>query len=88
MSDLQIKNLHELKSSNLLTTHETSLIMGGNSTDEAKYKLLLDNFGDVVSGGPGPDTVSANNDSRDFVFDGDGSDSIDSNVGDIVIRRP
>ena len=86
MSELQINNLQKLKTSNSLTTQETSLIVGGSSNDLARLSFLQNNFDDVISGGGGQDLVLANDGRSDLIFDSDGSDIIDSNLGDIIIR--
>ncbi|MEM7595144.1 MAG: hypothetical protein AAF383_27210 [Cyanobacteria bacterium P01_A01_bin.83] len=86
MSDLHIKDLPKPTTSNSLTIHETSLVIGGYSSDAARLSFLQNRFDDVISGGAGQDIVLANDGRRDLVFDGDGSDLISSNLGDIVIR--
>ena len=77
MSDLQIRELQKLNASNSLTTHETSLIIGGNaSTDAIRYDLLNAAHDNVTSTGGGKDRVEVLNGGDNLIYDFDGGDEI------------
>lgn len=87
MSELQIKNLQGLKTFSLLNTKETSLIIGGNSSLEAREAFLQNHFDDVISGGSGKDRVYTQDGRLDLVVDSDGNDLINSDTKDNIVRR-
>ena len=65
MSDLQAQDLRKSKTLNLLTTRETSLIVGGST-------VTIDNsFNDLVHGGP----------DDDLILTGPGNDTLDGGLG-------
>ena len=76
MSELQIRDLQKSNTSNSLTTHETSLIIGGNaSTDALRYDMLNAAHDNLVETGEGKDRVTVNG-GDNLIYDFDGSDEI------------
>ena len=81
MSDLKTRNLHRLKTGNLLTTEETSLIIGGTTvTINNSFNDLVDagDGNDLIFTGPGNDTVIGGS-GNDILFGGSGDDLL---IGD------
>lgn len=79
MSNLQAQDLYQAKALKLLTTQETSLIVGGST-------LKIDNsFEDFVDAGPDDDLVITGP-SNDTVIGGAGSDMLFGGSGaDVLI---
>lgn len=87
MSDLKAQDLRKTKTFDLLTTQETSLIVGGSRVK------FYNSFRDLVRGGmgndriitgPGNDTVYGNR-GNDTIVGGQGSDRLYGGAGDDVI---
>ena len=96
MSDLKAQDLRKTKTFDLLTTQETSLIVGGSAVEgvlEGVLKNVINSFRDRVLGGLGDDTIitGLGNDTvyggsgNDKIVGGPGSDKLHGGSGDDII---
>ena len=85
MSDLQLQNLYNFQATDVLTTEETSLVVGGAQFDNVAYGGSGNDYihgssgNDYIHGGAGNDTLIGGG-GNDALYGGAGDDLLIANI--------